>query len=151
MATPPSQGAASPAVPQPPPSAPGAAVNGDAAPPLAAASAAVLVKSEKAPADAPIVVGHDFNADMAAGRLDYDALLQSYATVGFQATHFGQAVDRINDMVCCRGYPGRGGGDAIRSCEVDVIERLVLHAERSVQRQRTPFRAQRLLRERCMN
>lgn len=110
MATNPSHGAASSPVPQSPPVAPGAAANGDAPPSLAAASAAVLVKSEKAPADAPIVVGHDFNTDMAAGRLDYDALLQSYAKVGFQATHFGEAVDRINDMVRSRGRLRRKGG-----------------------------------------
>lgn len=104
MATPSSNDVASPPVAQAFPAAPGASVNGDAT--LAGASAAVLVKSEGAPADAPVVVGHDFNTDMAAGRVDYDALLKSYANVGFQATHFGQAVDRINDMVRWRGASG---------------------------------------------
>jgi hypothetical protein len=31
--------------------------------------------------------------------LDYDALLMSYRTIGFQATNFSKAVDEINRMV----------------------------------------------------
>lgn len=104
MATPSSNDVVPPAVAEASPAAPDGSANGDAAP-LAGASAAVLVKSEGAPADAPVVVGHDFNTDMAAGRVDYDALLKSYANVGFQATHFGQAVDRINDMLNWRPSP----------------------------------------------
>lgn len=118
MATTPSHGTAGLPMPQQSLAATNghAATHGDA-PPLAAATAAVLVKSEKVPDDAPIVMGHDFNADVAAGRVDYDALLQSYATVGFQATHFGQAVDRVNDMVRCHGRLERKEGAAVHSGE----------------------------------
>lgn len=117
MATPSSNDVVPSAVAQASPAALDGSANGDAAP-LAGASAAVLVKSEGAPADAPVVVGHDFNTDMAAGRVDYDALLKSYANVGFQATHFGQAVDRINDMVrWCDASGDRGEGRATCGCD----------------------------------
>lgn len=36
------------------------------------------------------------------GTIDYDALLRSYATMGFQATNFGLAVEEINKMLAWR-------------------------------------------------
>ncbi|GAB0496473.1 hypothetical protein MMPV_007785 [Pyropia vietnamensis] len=116
MATPSSHGAAPLSVLESSP----AATNRDADP-LAAATAAVLVKSEKPPDGTPVVMGHDFNADMAAGRVNYDALLQSYATVGFQATHFGQAVDRVKDML-----KWRPSAEAIASGSVTASARCTI-------------------------
>lgn len=55
---------------------------------------AVLVASTKLPSDTPIVSGYDWNSG-----IDYDRLLRSYLTSGFQATNFGQAVEEINKMV----------------------------------------------------
>ena len=54
---------------------------------------AILVKSEPVPDGTPKVQGYDFNKG-----LDYSALLDSYKTIGFQATHFGRAVEEINRM-----------------------------------------------------
>jgi len=59
---------------------------------------AVYVKSEKF--DGPVVRGYNF-----ANGVDYDALLQSYSTVGFQATSFGRAVDMVNDMLDAQHEP----------------------------------------------
>ena len=56
---------------------------------------AVFVKSENMPDDSIKVLGYDFN-----NGIDYHKLLQSYASTGFQATKFSQAVDQINKMVC---------------------------------------------------
>ena len=44
----------------------------------------------------PIVRGFDFNGD---GPIDYFQLLKSFSTTGFQATHFGQAVEQIESML----------------------------------------------------
>lgn len=55
---------------------------------------AVFVKSESMPKDSVKVSGYDFN-----NGINYHELLQSYATTGFQATKFGQAVKEINKMV----------------------------------------------------
>lgn len=55
---------------------------------------AVLVKSESMPSDSKKVSGYDFNKGV-----DHHALLQSFATSGFQATNFGLAVEQINAMV----------------------------------------------------
>lgn len=60
----------------------------------AIAKDAVLVASSKLPADTPVVSGYDWNKG-----LDYDRLLQTYLTSGFQATNFGKAVQEINNMV----------------------------------------------------
>ncbi|KAI8870696.1 Deoxyhypusine synthase [Ramicandelaber brevisporus] len=56
---------------------------------------AVLVPSAPAATDPNdvIVCGYDFN-----NGVNYDALLQTYARTGFQATSFGQAVEEINKM-----------------------------------------------------
>lgn len=42
----------------------------------------------------PQVTGYDFNAGV-----NYDKILGSYLTTGFQATNFGRAVQEINKMV----------------------------------------------------
>ncbi|KAI8322339.1 Deoxyhypusine synthase [Martensiomyces pterosporus] len=57
------------------------------------ATSAVLVESAKLPKDTKLIRGYDFE-----GGVDYDALLRSYATVGFQASNFGRAVEIINHM-----------------------------------------------------
>lgn len=51
-------------------------------------------KSEPFPEDVLKVQGYDFNQGV-----DHKALLQSFFTTGFQATHFGRAVREINRMV----------------------------------------------------
>jgi hypothetical protein len=53
---------------------------------------AVFSKSEKIESD--ICKGYDFN-----NGLDYDKLLESFLTTGFQATNFAQAVKEVNRMV----------------------------------------------------
>jgi len=58
------------------------------------AAAAVLVQSEKLPADAPTVQGPDFEQP-----LDLQGLLKSYERIGFQATSFGHAIGIVNKMV----------------------------------------------------
>ena len=55
---------------------------------------AILAASEPMPSDSVEVRGYDFSDGV-----DYHALLQSYKTTGFQANHFGKAVDEINKMV----------------------------------------------------
>ena len=55
---------------------------------------AVLLKSTNLEGCAK-VGGYDFNKG-----LDYEALLESFAVTGFQATSFGSAVAEINRMVC---------------------------------------------------
>lgn len=55
---------------------------------------AVLVASSQMPPDTPVVSGYDWNKGV-----DYDRLLQTYLTSGFQATNFGKAVNEINNMV----------------------------------------------------
>ncbi|XP_069460210.1 deoxyhypusine synthase isoform X2 [Ambystoma mexicanum] len=58
------------------------------------AQEAVLKRSSPLPESTPEVHGYDFNQG-----LDYHALLQSFYTTGFQATHFGQAVREVNNMI----------------------------------------------------
>lgn len=52
------------------------------------------------PEDVPQIRGYDFNRGV-----DHKALLQSYFTTGFQATHFGLAVKEINAMIKKRQEP----------------------------------------------
>ncbi|KAL6048780.1 Deoxyhypusine synthase, variant 2 [Balamuthia mandrillaris] len=59
-----------------------------------AATAAVFIQSYKMPEGSPTVQGFDFNKG-----LDYNALLESYLTTGFQATSFGKAVEEVNRML----------------------------------------------------
>lgn len=65
------------------------------------AATAVLQPSEPLPKGTKIVKGYEFSDE----KVDYDALLQTYLTSGFQATHFGQAVNIINDMVRWPSFP----------------------------------------------
>ena len=58
------------------------------------AQSAVLVKSGDLPVEPVEVKGYDFNDG-----IDYGRVLKSFATTGFQATHFGRAVNEINRMV----------------------------------------------------
>ncbi|KAL2652848.1 hypothetical protein R1flu_020976 [Riccia fluitans] len=54
----------------------------------------VLRQSEKLEGKAQGVRGYDFN-----GGVDYDALLQSLSFTGFQASHLGDAIDQVNEMI----------------------------------------------------
>lgn len=59
------------------------------------AKEAVLAPAEPlSPEEFTKVEGYDFSKGV-----DYHKLLQSYATSGFQATHFGKAVKMINSMI----------------------------------------------------
>ncbi|KAE8620079.1 hypothetical protein XENTR_v10010090 [Xenopus tropicalis] len=58
------------------------------------AKGAVLMPSDSLPEGSVQVRGYDFNRGV-----NYEALLQSYLTTGFQATHFGQAAKEINNMI----------------------------------------------------
>ena len=55
---------------------------------------AVLVPSGDLPVDPIEVKGYDFNDG-----IDYGRILKTFATTGFQATHFAKAVNEINRMV----------------------------------------------------
>lgn len=60
----------------------------------AVAREAVLKESCTLPEDMPKIKGYDFNQGV-----DLKALLQSYATTGFQASSFAQAAQEINKMI----------------------------------------------------
>ncbi|CAJ0931977.1 unnamed protein product, partial [Mesorhabditis belari] len=64
------------------------------------AQGAVLVKSCEVPANALPIRGYDFN-----NGVDFDALMKSYLTTGFQASHLGQAIEQINAMLKLRDEP----------------------------------------------
>ena len=55
---------------------------------------AVLVNSEPMPSGSEEVRGYDLS-----NGVNYRALLQSFKSTGFQANHFGWAVDEINRIV----------------------------------------------------
>eukprot|EP00913_Durusdinium_trenchii_P021210 g19924.t1 len=61
----------------------------------------VLASSEEL--SSPHVVGYDFNQGPAyklrMRGVDYEALLQSYMTTGFQATNLGKAIQEIEQML----------------------------------------------------
>jgi deoxyhypusine synthase len=61
------------------------------------ASDAVLLASESLDDATPQIQGYDFNKG-----IDYNAILKSYMTIGFQATNFGLAVEEINRMLAWR-------------------------------------------------
>merc|ERR1711962_1317348 len=61
---------------------------------------AVLIESAAMPDDAVTVEGYDFNQG-----IHYDKLLASMKRTGFQALHFGQAVEEINRMIQRRDEP----------------------------------------------
>jgi deoxyhypusine synthase len=65
------------------------------------ATASVLQESEKIPEGTPIVEGYDWNKN----GINYEELLKSYSTSGFQATNFGLAVNEINKMLTARNEP----------------------------------------------
>lgn len=46
------------------------------------------------PLDSPVVRGYDWS-----NGINYEKLLESYFTSGFQATNFGMAVKELNNMV----------------------------------------------------
>ncbi len=62
---------------------------------------AAFKSSIRLPDDTPTVKGYDF-----AGGVDYDMILQSMSTTGFQASNFGRAVDQINKMVRMNKFNG---------------------------------------------
>lgn len=67
----------------------------------ALAAEAVLRRSGELPVKEKIEVkGYDFN-----NGVDYARILESYKCSGFQATHFGRAVNEINQMLQCRTVP----------------------------------------------
>jgi deoxyhypusine synthase len=55
---------------------------------------AVFKKSDPMPTETEIAKGYNFDAG-----LDYEALMHSYSRIGYQASHFGQAVDIVNQMI----------------------------------------------------
>ncbi|XP_033500108.1 deoxyhypusine synthase-like [Epinephelus lanceolatus] len=59
--------------------------------------------TDPVPEDTPKVHGYDFNQGV-----DHRALLQSYLNTGFQATHFGLAIQEINNMIERRQQPVKG-------------------------------------------
>ena len=70
--------------------------NGTSAAPSTTAQAAVFVASEDIANEAVKIRGPDFNE---AHTLD--ALLQSYATIGFQASGLTRAIEIVEKMVSC--------------------------------------------------
>jgi deoxyhypusine synthase len=62
--------------------------------PGAQAEGVVLIKSEDMPPGTPVVKGPDFNS-----KVDLDGLMESFRTMGFQATNVALAVDEINKML----------------------------------------------------
>ncbi|XP_053573808.1 deoxyhypusine synthase isoform X2 [Bombina bombina] len=58
------------------------------------AKEAVLMPSDSLPEGSVQIRGYDFNSGV-----NYDALLQSFLTTGFQASSYGQAVQEINNMI----------------------------------------------------
>ncbi|KAE9551570.1 hypothetical protein FO519_005214 [Halicephalobus sp. NKZ332] len=64
---------------------------------LTSAQEAVLVRSEKLDDDTPQVRGYDFNEG-----INYEKLLDSYLTTGFQATNLALAIEEVNKMIEAR-------------------------------------------------
>lgn len=83
----------------------------------------------------PIVRGYDFNQ---SETVDHFELLRSFSTIGFQATHFGQACDQVESMLNKRamiffGYTSNmissGCRDIIRFlCQHKLIDVIVTTA-----------------------
>lgn len=57
---------------------------------------AIAADSAKLPDGSTIIRGYDFESPT----VDYNALLSSYLSTGFQASHFGQGIQIVNNMVC---------------------------------------------------
>ena len=70
-------------------------------PSTSAAHASVLMPSESIPEDAVHIAGPDLSKP-----IDLQKLLESYATIGFQATGLSQAMYIVEEMVCsaAEGY-----------------------------------------------
>ncbi|VDK52898.1 unnamed protein product [Gongylonema pulchrum] len=64
---------------------------------VASAQSCVFKKSVPLPAGSIEIKGYDFNEG-----IDYDSLLNSYLSTGFQASHMAQAVQQINGMLSAR-------------------------------------------------
>lgn len=61
---------------------------------------AVMKKSDSLPEDTPVVRGYDFNVHISSGSpVDYAKLLESMINTGFQATHYGQAMEIVQKML----------------------------------------------------
>lgn len=58
-------------------------------------SNAILVKSEELDSSAKVVKGYTFEDEV----VNYDDLFKCYSSTGFQATHLGQAIGIVNNMV----------------------------------------------------
>ncbi len=52
-----------------------------------------------------VVKGHSFTEVEEGKSVNYEQLLQSYMTIGFQATHFARAVETVNQMLHFRADP----------------------------------------------
>lgn len=63
-------------------------------------AASNYVQSTKVADDAISVKGYDFNEGII-----YEKLLEHFKTTGFQALHFGRAVEEVNKMLECRDLP----------------------------------------------
>jgi deoxyhypusine synthase len=61
---------------------------------------AVLQKSTFDLKNATVVKGYDFNKGV-----NYEEILKSFKTTGFQATNMGSAIDEINKMLSTRNEP----------------------------------------------
>jgi len=64
------------------------------------AKEAITQKSVEMPAGSVTVEGYDFNKGV-----NYEQLLASFARTGFQAMHFGQAVEQVRSMISLRKQP----------------------------------------------
>ena len=61
---------------------------------------AVLVDSLPVPDSTPKVQGYDFNRGV-----DYEQLMRSFLTTGFQGSHLAEGIDILNEMIRCRNEP----------------------------------------------
>jgi len=75
---------------------------------LKSAQESVYIKSVEMPEGSVTVEGYDFNQGV-----DYDKLVHSFARSGFQALHFGQAVEEVKRMLDCRRQPLTGVSDYV--------------------------------------
>lgn len=64
---------------------------------------AVLKESEQMPKNTPIIKGYDWNQG-----INYEELLKSFKTCGFQASNLGSAFEEINKMLKERNVELKG-------------------------------------------
>uniref|UniRef100_H3CCA9 Deoxyhypusine synthase n=2 Tax=Tetraodon nigroviridis TaxID=99883 RepID=H3CCA9_TETNG len=89
--------------------------------PPAVATEAVLKPSCDLPEDLPKIRGYDFNQGV-----DFQAVLKSYLTTGFQASRLGLAIQEINHMIekrlepveVAEGNPWQKSGEAKPGCTI---------------------------------